>query len=407
MIDALTVAKVASKADYRAFITFPWTLYRTSPYWVPPLMSMQKHKFDQKKNPTWQHLEGDYFLARRGKQVLGTIAAYVNRRHNEFHDENIAFFGAFETINDQAVADALLNTAVEWAQARGYDALRGPATFSTNDECGVLVQGFDDPPAVLMPYNRPYYEDLLNRAPGFAKAMDLICYNFTLAGFTSSPKIKQAVRVTRRNNERREIRVRVLDGDAVKAELQTLKEIYNQAWDRNWGFVPLSDPELDEMVESLGQFLDPRLTFFAEVAGEPAGFMLGIPDLNGALMRAYPRPSIPEPITLLQVLWHWKLRSKIDRIRVPLMGVKQDFRNMGVEAAMMVELLNQVERIADEMGWRRADAGWVLETNDDMNRIVEALNAEPYKRFRFYERAFAPAPGLMTSGSEPRGNEES
>lgn len=407
MVSALTVTKVASRADYRAFLTFPWALYRTSSYWVPPLMSMQKHRFDQKKNPSWQHMEGDYFLARRGSQVAGTIAAYVNRRHNEFHGENIAFFGAFEVVDDQAVANALLETAVEWAQARGYTALRGPATFSTNDECGVLVQGFDDPPAVLMPYNRPYYERLLDHAPGFARTMDLICYNFTLAGFMSSSKVQQAVRITRRNNERRQIRVRVLDGDAVKTELQTLKEIYNQAWDRNWGFVPLSDPELDEMVESLGQFLDPRLTYFAEVAGEPAGFMLAIPDLNGALQRAYPRPGKPEPLTLLQVLWHWKVRSKIERIRVPLMGVKASYRNMGVEAAMVVELLNQVSQFSAEMGWQRADAGWVLETNDDMNRIVEALNGEPYKRFRFYDRVLAPVPGPAMSGSEPHGNEDS
>ncbi len=390
MTGTLTITPVRSRGDYQAFLTFPWTLYRTSPYWVPPLMSMQKEKFDRRKNPTWQHLEGEYYLARRGTRVVGTIAAFVNHRHNDFHGERIAFFGAFEVVDDQAAADALLGAASDWAAARGYHALRGPATFSTNDECGVLVEGFDDLPALLMPYNRPYYQRLLERSPGFEKVMDLICYRFTLAAFTSSPKIQQALRVTQRNNERRQITVRGLDPTRLDDEFKTLKAIYNAAWDKNWGFVPLSDPELDELVESLGRFLDPRLAFFGEVAGEPVAFLLGIPDLNHVLRSAYPRPGKPELLTLLQVLWHWRIRSKITRIRVPLMGVKQGYRNMGVEAAMFVELLHRLIRLADEYGWQSADAGWVLETNDDMNRIVEALNGEPYKRFRFYQRALVP-----------------
>jgi GNAT superfamily N-acetyltransferase len=344
---------------------------------------MQKHKLDKKENPTWKHLEGDYFVARRGDQPVGTIAAFINHRHNEFQAEHLGFFGLFEVYDDQEAAAALLDTAAEYVRAKGYDAIRGPASFSTNEECGVLIEGFDDVPVLLMPYNYPYYQRLVENTPGFAKVMDLFSYYLTLEAVENSERLEKLLRISQKNRERRQIVVRFPDVKNLKREFVTIKDIYNKAWDRNWGFVPFSDEELDQMVKDLGQFFNPRLAVFAEVEGQPVAFMLSLPDLNQALHAAYPRPGKPEILTLLQVLWHWRIRSKINRIRMMLMGVREGYRGIGVEAAMFFELYES----GAGMGWHHGDAGWVLETNEPIRRVVEPFGARVYKRYRFYERS--------------------
>ncbi len=389
MSASLTVRKVENKADRSTFIAFPWTLYKDSPYWVPPLVSMQREKLDKSKNPTWHHLEGDFFIAWRGDTPVGTIAAFVNHRHNEFHGENIGFFGLFEVVDDQDVANALLDTAADHVRALGVDALRGPASLSTNEECGILIEGFDDPPVVLYPYNPPYYQRLLENA-GFEKVMDLWSHHLTLQGTRESEKVQKVFRVIDRSNERRGIVARPPDMKHLKQEFVIFKEIYNSAWEKNWGFVPFTDEELDDLVKNLGMFFEPDLTVFAEVHGKPAGFLLGLPDLNQALHRARPRPGKPELLSMAQVYWHWKLRPKITRVRIPLMGVKEEFRGIGVEAAMFARLFERVVPVAARRGWAYADGGWVLETNEPMNRLTETFNGHVYKRFRMYERALAP-----------------
>ncbi len=382
---ALVVRKVETKRERDALVNFPWTLYRGNPYWVPTLLSMKREHLDQQKNPSWHHMDGEYFVAWQGDRPVGTIAAFVNHRHNEYYSENIGFFGLFDTIDDQDVATALLETAAEHVRGRGCDAIRGPATFSTNDECALLIDGFDDPPRVLMPYNYPYYQRLIENAPGYDKVMDLYSYKFTLEGVNrAEKKFAKLLRVTELNNKRRGIVVKTLDLKNLKEEFWKLKQIYNKAWEKNWGFVPFSDEELDEMVAGLGRFFEPRLAFFAEVDGRPVAFLLGIPDMNQVLHRAYPRPGKPEIVSLLQVLWHWKVRPKLTRFRVMLMGVEEGYRNIGVESAMFVEVF----KAAIAMGnWEYADGGWVLETNEPMIRLCDAFNGELYKRYRFYQRS--------------------
>ena len=383
----VVVRRVTTKTDFKTLLGFPWTLYRGDPCWVPPLVSMQRTKLDKRKNPTWKHMDGEYFIAWRGDQPVGTIAAVINHRHNEFQHEHIGSFGLFEVYDDQEAANALLDTAADYVRGQGYDALRGPASFTTNDECGLLIKGFDDPPVILMPYNKPYYQRLLENAPGFVKVMDTLCYNFALQDWLASDKLQQTMRVTAKNNARRGITVRTVERGHVKRDLALLKTIYNQAWDNNWGFVPLSDDELDALIRDLGQYLEPRLAFFASVKGEPAAFMLAFPDLNQPLHAAYPRPGQPEVLTLASLVWHWKIRSKVSRIRIALMGVKEEFRGIGVEAALFVHLLEKAREISAETGWQHADAGWVLETNDPMNRLARAYAGDDYKHYRFYERA--------------------
>lgn len=383
----VSIRKVETKADLKTFLEFPWVLYKDDPLWVPPLVSMQRRKLNRRKNPAWQYMEGDYFIAWRGAQPVGTIAAVINQRHNDFQHEHIGFFGTFEVYDDQEAASALLETAAEYVRAKGYDALRGPASFSTNDECGLLIKGFDDPPVVLMPYNYPYYQRLIENTPGFAKAMDVVSYRVSLQDWTSSDKLQQTLRVTRKNNERRGIAVRTVDAKNVKGDLQLFKGLYNRAWEANWGFVPMSDAELDALVHDLGQYLEPRLACFASVKGEPAAFLLAFPDLNQPLRAAYSHPRRPELLSLLRVLWNWKIRSKITRIRIALLGVREEFRGIGAEAALFAELYEQALKISAETGWSCADAGWVLETNEPMKRLVANYSGEDYKHYRFYEKA--------------------
>ncbi len=381
----ITVRPVASRADYRTFLTFPWTVYRTEPRWTPPLMSVVREHFDRDHSATWEFLDGEYFIAWRGDRPAGTIAAFINHRHNEYWDENIGFFGAFEVLDDQDAANALLDVAAEYVAARGATALRGPLTFSTNGECGILVDGFEDPNVLMYPWTHPYYQRLLEHAPGMAKVMDLYAYHFSLDAVNHSQALEKIFRITERNNARRGISVRHVDRARLDAEFALIKDIYNKAWERNWGFVPFSDRELNELVKAIGQFFDPRMAFFAEVHGEPRAFLLALPDMNQAIRHARPHPRKPEPLTLLQLLYHWKLRPKITRVRIMLMGIEEGYRNLGLDAAMFVTAY----KTGIELDWQVGDGGWVLETNDAMNRLAEALHGDRYKTFRIYERALA------------------
>ncbi|MBN2303818.1 MAG: hypothetical protein JXQ72_05045 [Anaerolineae bacterium] len=389
--EPVSVRKVTTRADFKIFLRFPWYLYKDDPNWVPPLVSSQRAKIDPRKNPTWRHLEGAYFIAWRGDQPVGTIAAFINHRHNAFHEERIGFFGLFEVYNDQEAANALLATAANTVRARGASALRGPATFSTNDEVGMLVEGFDSAPVMVMAYNPPYYARLLDRAPGFDPIMSLYSYRLTLEEWEASSKLRQLLRVTRRNNERHGITVRTFSRRHLRRDLNILKDIYNHSWDNNWGFVPLSEAELGEMVSAIRGCLRPELALIAEVNGETAGFLLAFPDLNQALQRANPHPGKPDVVSRMQMLWHWRLRSKIDRVRIPLMGIRSDFRGIGVEAALFVQMYQDAIRLSQRTGWRYADAGWVLEANAPMQRLVEAYSGPPYKRYLLYERRLEPA----------------
>lgn len=375
----ISVQPVTTKADFKAFFEFPWVLYQDDPNWVPPLLSIRRELLDKEKNPAWDYLEGDYFLARRGDEVVGTIAAFVNHRHNEFADEHVAWFGIFETINDTAVASALLNTAVDWAQSRGYHALRGPQNFTTHEECGLLVDNFS-PPMILMPYNPPYYADLIESA-GFTKTIDVYSMYYDRALSEKNNFDGRFRRLVDRAMQRSDITIRKIDVRRKKEEFSAFKDIYNRAWANNWGFVPMTERELDTLVESLGQFFEPDLAFFAEVKGELAGFILSVPDLNEVLHRAYPRPGMPELWTLLKAGWYWKIRRIIRGVRIPLMGVLPEYRDRGVEMALMYRTF---EAIIDT-DYEYADAGWILESNE-LVKIGKKFGSHAYKTHRFYEK---------------------
>jgi len=380
MSSPVTIRKVENQADFNAFFEFPWTLYKDDPNWVPPLLSMRHDLLNRKKNPSWEYLEGDHFAAWRGDQIVGTITPYINHRHNEFHNEHIGWFGTFDVYDDQEAAKALLDCASTWVKEKGYDLIRGPQTFTTHEDVGVLVDGFVRP-VLLMPYNKPYYGPFVEAA-GFHKAMDVYSFYLDYDKVNQEGLFDRLERVSKSIMKRNHITVRPVDSKNLKADFALFKELYNTAWEKNWSFVPMTPKELDAMVAGLGQFFDARLAFFAYVDNDPAGFIMAIPDFNMVLHKVKARPGVPEPISLVKALWYWKVRPIMNWVRVPLMGVKEVHRKRGVDAVLYYHVL----KAALDIGIRYSDSGWILEINENMVSIAKNFGSEIYKTHRFYEK---------------------
>lgn len=388
---SITARKVETKAEFEVFFRFPWKLYKNDPVWVPELPSMRRNTLDKHKHAAWEYLEGDYFVAWRDSEAVGTIAAFVNHRHNQQHHQNIGFFGFFECINDQAAANALFQAAEEYLRAKGVTAIRGPASFTSNELYGLLIENFTLPPMILMPYNPPYYVQLVENY-GFQKAMDLYSWR---SEFSDAPaNVYEAdgvtenrlVKAIRRSMERRNITVRSFDSKNKAAEFKLILSLYHAAWENNWGFVSMTDRELDNMVRDLSFLLDPKYTFFAYVKGEPVGFLMMIPNFNDVLKHVNARPGVPEIWWLLKALWHWKIRPKLKSMRVILMGVKEGYRKIGVDAAMQLALAEQMIKDQNK-GYEWAEGSWVLEINEDTNRLLEHFGSKLHRKHRIYEKA--------------------
>ncbi len=371
------------------FIHFQWVPYKGNPHWVPPLISERQVFLDKTKHPFHKHGEVSLFLAKRAGQTVGTIAAIINPRHNQTHRENIGFFGLFECIDDYAVAERLLVTARDWVRARGKDALRGPANYSVNDEVGLLVDGFDMPPCVLMTYNPPYYKDFLERF-GFVKAMDLLQLFIDVGRLQDAEKAMdpRLVRVTKKLQQRSKISVRPTNLKDFDREVEIIKSLYQQAWEKNWGNVPMTEAEIDYLGHNLRQFVDPDLVLIAEANGEPVGLALCLPDMNMPLRKAYPRPGVPEWWTLVKLFYYWKVRREIDTLRVVLLGVLEKYRRQGIEALMYME----IARRALPKGIHKAEMGWVLETNDLMLNGIQGVGGRVFKTYRMYQLPLLPLP---------------
>ncbi len=381
MSAAIEIRRVSTRADQRALFRLPWQLYRDDPNWTPPLLSMRRELLDKRHNPAWQYLDGEYFLAWRGDQALGSIAAFVNPRHNERHGENIAWFGLFECIEDGAVADALLAAAGDWARQRGFATMRGPASFTLHVECGLLIDNFE-PAVLMMAYNPPYYARFIERA-GFGKVMDVYSWAFYANAPTQEAATARALRIADRLQRRQRIQLRTFNTRDKKNEYRRLRRLYNTGWVNNWGFVPMTEAELDALIASLGMLILPELCIFAEVDGKAVGFVLAIPDLSEALRRAQPRPGVPEIISLLPIAWQLKLRPSIRSVRAPLMGILPEYQKSGAAVMLMASMAQKLYQSEYEI----FDTSWILETNHDMNSMLEALGARRYKTHRFYERA--------------------
>lgn len=378
----LRVTPVQSGAELQALIEFPWQVYRSDPFWVPPLISERQAFLDPARNPFFEHARVQFFLARRAERVVGTIGAFTNDRYNQFQGVNTGFFGFFEVLEDAEAAAALLKTAETWARLAGHTAILGPAQFSTNDECGLLVDGFDDAPRVLMTYNPRRYLDYLDAA-GYTKAMDLWAYSLPLDIFGSADRLpSKLIRVAEKVRKQGKFTVRRLNMKRFDEEVEKVKHVYNTSWERNWGFVPMTDPEFEHMGRQLKTILDPDLVVVVEQEAKMVGFGLSLPDLSQPLRLAYPRPGTPELLTMLRLVWHWKVRRRMTWLRVFALGVLPEYRGQGVDALMYLETAKSAFR----KGFKFAEMSWILENNMMMNRAIQFLGGQVYKTYRFYEK---------------------
>jgi len=379
----LQIHTVQTVNDRRDFLSLPWKVYQDNPYWVPPLFAERMHFITE--HPFLEHAEIEFFMAKRGEQVVGTIAAFINHNHNEFHNEHIGFFGFFEVLDDPDAAVMLLITAENWVKERGYDAIRGPAQYSTNEECGLLVDGFDDPPRILMTYNPPRYIDYLENQ-GFVKAMDLHAYALDTDIYAGGSKFpKKLLRVVEKIKAKGDIHIRKVDMKHFDEEVKRVKVIYNQSWAKNWGFIPMTTAEFDSMGEELRQILDPDLTLVAEIDGEPIGVSITLPDLNQPLLSAHPTPGSPQWWTMLKLVWNWKVKRQVTWARVLILGVLPAHRARGVDALFYYE----TAKTALKKGIKSAEMSWILENNDAISRPIRVLGGEIYKTYRFYEKKLA------------------
>lgn len=375
---SVQIERVQSDKQLRQFLKVPWLVYKDNPNWVPWLYHDRLHAFTKGKHPFFNHAEADFFIARREGQPAGIIAAILNHRHNQFHEENVAHFGVFEVLNDPEAAHVLLDTAVTWAKERGTDKILGPFNLSTNDECGLLVDGFDSPPVVMMTYNPPYYIDLLE-ANGFTKAMDLWAWWGDVHDTVNNLPDK-LVRVVNKVPDRYHLTVRNLNLKDWDNEVKRVKKIYNGAWAKNWGFVPMTDAEFDHLTHSLKPILDPDITFLVEKDGEPVGVAVSLPDANQPLHKFHPGPSVLS--SYMGGAYSLLFRKQADFLRVLILGVLDEYRGKGVDAMMYYE----TAKVAAKKGYKFAEASWILETNDKMNRPIQMMGAKIYKTYRIYEK---------------------
>lgn len=365
------IKKVESKKDLKEFIYFPWKIYQDDPNWVPPLVIDIKEKLSPKKNPFFEHAEMDLFLAYRNGEVCGRIAAILDTRHNEFHQEKVVFFGLYESINDEEVARELLAAVSDWGKARGMEILRGPMNLSMNDECAFLVEGFDSPPVVMMPYNPPYYNELMEKC-GLVKAKDLYAF-FMDREHKEKEKVRLIVERARRELP---VTLRTVNMKDIVGEARKIAFIYNQAWSQNWGFVPWTESEMIHMAKKLKQYADPDLVIFAEDKEKAVGFAFGLPNYNELLKKLNGR------LTPWGLFYFLKNRKKIKGIRAIVFGVLKEYRMTGLSYL----LYDQLEKNALRKGYEWCETSWQLEDNDAVNRFTESLGGRIYKKYRIYEK---------------------
>jgi len=366
------VTPVLDVAERDRFIKFQWEIYRNDLHWVPPLL-MERHEFlDPARNPFFLHAEVALFLARRAGEIVGRIAAVEDRNFNAFHGSRVAYFGLFECVNDVPVAAALFQAVRDWARGRGLESILGPMNLSTNYEVGLLVEGFDSDPYLQMTYNPRYYGELIEKC-GLEKAKDLYAWERS-----ASPPPERFARVADKIRDHSEVKIRNVNLRNFDAEVARIKEVYNAAWEKNWGFVPMTEKEFDKLARDLRPFVVPALALLAECQGEPIAFSLTIPDYNQPLKRLNGRlTTFGLPIGLVKLLYYAR---KIDRVRLMALGVKSGWRRRGIDAVLIVETIRRAHRL----GYQGGEISWTLEDNDLINRTIEAVGSTRTKRYRVY-----------------------
>jgi hypothetical protein len=381
-VSPVQIRPVRSRRELKRFVKVPFHLHREHPQWVPPLIYERMQFLDRGRNPYFEHGEAEYFLAERDGEPVGRVTAQVDREWDETQGGRDGMFGFFETVDDREVAAALLGAAEDWVAGRGRNRLLGPMDFTTNDEVGLLIEGFELRPMILQNWHPPFYKELLEGL-GYGKAMDLLMWYLELGklkeGDQFAPEIHAAATKALRDEG---IAIRNFDKGDLGEEMRRFSEVYNEAWADNWGFVPATDAEIEFHAKLLKQVLDEDWGFIAEKGDETVGVAFTLPDINQAMAKTGGR--------LLPFGWLRFLlaKRKIDRVRVFALGVKNDYRHTGVAAGLYLKHLEA----ASPDGVPGGETGWILETNKPMNRAMEGMGGTVVKKYRIYEKALEASP---------------
>jgi len=380
-VGKIEIIRVASNTERDAFIKLPWKIYANDPVWVPPLVIERKEFLDREKHPFFEHGKAEFFLARRDGEVVGRIAASDDPKYNELHGSNLGCFGMFESIDDPEVANALFAAAGNWLRALGRDEIMGPIDYSTNYLCGLLVDGFQHPPMLLTSHNPPYYARLIE-GWGFEKVMDFFAWWFAEPA-NAAVRLRKLAGALKKRPEKvslREINLRDIAGEAT-----SIRAIYNQAWSKNWGFVPFSEKEFAYMTKEMKPLLLPDLVWLAEIGSEPVGFILCVPDINAALKKINGRlTTFGLPIGLAKLLYY---KSRLRTVRLVALGVVPKYRRHGIAEMLVLHIIENAMLKRGFIG----ECSLILENNILMNRFLEAIGAEKYKTYRIYRRAIPAA----------------
>jgi GNAT superfamily N-acetyltransferase len=368
----MKIEQISNKKELDEFIRFPWRVYQGDPLWVPPLLSEMRFVLSD-KNPFFKHAEAAYFIARRNGEVVGRVAAILDRNHINVQKEQAGFFGFFECLPDPAIARDLLDSAAAWLKERDVEIMRGPINPSVNDECGFLLEGFDSPPMIMMTYTPAYYLKYMEQC-GLVKAKDLYAYISVIADVSTGKRLERLATAIKERIPG--LVVRPADMKNFRRELEAVKDIYNSAWSHNWGFVPMTDEEIESMAKRLKPLIVPELLIMVEVDGKPAAFYMAVPDYNQVFGRMNGRLG---PLEMIKFFWYSRT---ISDIRVLTMGVKEEYRKKGLEGLLYLESFKAAMR----KGYKRAEMSWVLEDNTLMQKGCEFMGGKLYKKWRIYEK---------------------
>jgi len=375
---AVDVQPVATPDDLKRFVRFPWRIYANDPYWVPPIISQIEKRLDTQRNPFWEYAERELFLARRSGEVVGTVAAIVNHQHNQQLNDQTGFFGFFETVDDEQVAEALIVAASDWLRERGKDLMRGPVNGAPTDEVGVLLAGHDRRPSIWEGHTPPYYRDLIERL-GFRKYDDYFAYElwFKDLDWDLRNLPSKFLRVAEKVRSKTGVTVRKVDVNQWDSEVAKIHYLYNVAFRTIPGHTDMSLEKFSGMAASLRPFLDPNLIVIAEVDGQPVGFAVALMDLNEALCHF--RSGKLYPWDLIRLKWHMgRIRTACGK----MLGVLPEYRARGLEILLGLEFGQHVLG----KGYERVEMSLLQEKNTMINRIVQRVGAKPYLHYRVYEK---------------------
>ncbi len=373
----LEILPVCDRAAHREFLHLPGSLYTHDPAWIPPLL-LERREHLSKNNPYFRHATFQAWIARRGSKTVGRISAQVDQLHLQRYDDHTGFFGMLEAQDDPEVFQALLDTAQAWLRERGMKRIRGPFNLSINQECGLLVEGFDTPPVIMMGHALPYYSRRIEEQ-GFTAEQDLLAYR--IESDFAAPRHLEALS----SRIAGQVRLRPMRRREFTEDLAIIKDIFEDAWANNWGFLPFTTEEFDDLGKSLKLLVPTDFVRIAEVDGEPAAMMVVFPNINEAIRDLDGRLF---PLGWLKLLWRLKV-SGVKTGRVPLMGVRQRYQQSRLGAILALLLITSLQDSARSRGLEEVEMSWILENNVGMRKIIESIGGEPYKRYRIYRKDLA------------------